>query len=118
MGIGWSGQHGVMAGGMEAEQDFAPGRLFEAQPLSADGDPAVGADLDRRAHAPNAVPPRTVRNGADHRTVFFPGLVPSPQWGLAQFAMDFVGVAVGPQRVDMRIGDVDLVDFLTGEVSG
>jgi hypothetical protein len=103
---------------MEAEHDFAPGRFFEAQPLSADGDTAVGADLDRRAHAPNVVPPRTVRNRADHRTVFFPGLVPGPQGGLAQLAMGFVGVAVGPQSVDMRIGDVDLVDLLTGEVSG
>src|SRR5437867_2336429 len=99
-----------MARGMEAEHDFASGRFFEAQPLSADGDAAVGADPDRCAYAPNVVPPWAAWDGAHHRTVFLLGLVPGPQWGLAQLAIDFVGVAVSPQGVDMRIGDVDFVD--------
>ena len=39
-------------------------------------------------------------------------------WGLAQLAMDFLGVAMGPQEVDLGIGDLDFGDLFTGEVGG
>ena len=38
--------------------------------------------------------------------------------GLAQFAMDFVGVALESQVVDVRIGAFDFSDLLAGAVGG
>ena len=40
------GEHGVMAGRMEAEDDFGAGRFFDPQALGADGDATVVADAD------------------------------------------------------------------------
>ena len=100
-----------MACGMEAEHDFGAGRLFQAQALGADGYAAIAADLEGGAHAPDIRPPGARWHWAHHRTVFLPGLVPGPVRGLAQFAMDFAGVVVGPQLVDVGIGDVDFRIF-------
>ena len=41
------GQDGMMAGGMEAEDDFVSRRFFDAQALAADGHATIGADLER-----------------------------------------------------------------------
>src|ERR1700690_3786205 len=99
-----------MAGGMQTEDDFATGRFFDTQSLSANGDAAVGANLNRGAHAPDVGPPRAEGDGTHDRTIFSLGLIPGSLWSLAQFAMDFVGIAVRPQGVDVRIGDVDFID--------
>lgn len=48
--------------------------------------------------------------------LFWPG--PRLVAGLTQFAMNFVGVAVGPQGVDVRVGGFDFQDSFTGEISG
>lgn len=105
-----------MACGVQAEDNLAPGRFFDTQPLGADRHAAIGADFYECAHAPDIRPPRAARGRAHHRTVFFLGLIPGPLWSLAQFAMDFVGVVVRPQGVDVWIGNVDFVDLFTGEV--
>ena len=82
VGSGRSGEHGVMAGGMQAQNDFATGRLFDPQPLRADRDAAIGADGQWRAHAPDIVPPRAARDRPHYGTVFFPGLIPGVLRGL------------------------------------
>ena len=105
-----------MAGGMEAKDDFGAGRFFEAQPLGADGDTTIVADFEERAHAPDIVPPRTFGRGAQDGAFFFFGIIPGAQWSLAQFAMDFMGVAMGAQGVDVLVGFVELGDFFTGKI--
>ena len=48
----------MMARGMEAQNDFGPGGMLDAEALDADGNAAVGADSNRGASAPNVRPPR------------------------------------------------------------
>ena len=116
--IGRSGQHGVMAGGMEAKDDFGAGLFFDAPPLGADGDTAIVADFEERAHAPDIIPPRTFGRGAQDGAFFFFGGVPSAERGLAQLARDFMGVMVGAPGVDGWVGFMDLRDFFTGKAGG
>src|SRR5271165_3281301 len=103
-----------MAGGMEAEHDFGSRRPFQPEALGADRDAPIRADLDMGAHAPHIGPPSTAWGFPHNGTVFLPGLVPSPLRGLAQFPMDFLGVVVRPQLVDMAIGHGDFLNFFTG----
>ena len=118
VGIWGGGQHGMVAGGMEAKDHLGLGWFFDAQSLRADGHATVAADLDGRAHAPHIIPPRATGCGAQHGTLFLPGLVPGPLGGLAQFAMHFPGVAMRPQGVDVWVGDFDFGDFFTGKIGG
>lgn len=101
---------------MEAKHDFGARWFFQAQPLRPDGHPAVGADLEGGAHAPDKVPPRASGGRAQCGAVFFPGLRPGTVRRLAQFAMDFAGVVMRPQGVDVPVGDGDFGDLFTGEV--
>ena len=98
------GQDGMMAGGMEAQDDFGAPRMFEAVALGADRNAAIGADFDGGANTPNIRPPWTSGDRAQNGTFFFLGTVPGLLWSHAQFAVDFVGVAMKPQSVDMGIG--------------
>ena len=70
------GQHGVMAGGVPAEDDAGAGCGFDAQALGAEGHPAIAADADRGAHAPDVRPPGTAGRGAQDGAAFFFGGVP------------------------------------------
>ena len=45
-GIWGGGQHGMVAGGMEAKDHLGLGWFFNAQALRADGHATVAADLD------------------------------------------------------------------------
>ena len=107
-----------MACGMEAEYDLGAGRSFHTQALRADGHAAIGADFDESAHAPHVIPPRATRGGPQDGAFFFAGLLPRPVRGLPQFAMDFLGVTVRSQVVDVPVGDGHLGDLFTGEVGG
>ena len=75
-GVGGRSQHGVVAAGMEAEDDLGAWRFLHAQALSADRNTAITADSEGRAHAPDINPPGTARGRAQHGAVFFFGLVP------------------------------------------
>jgi len=90
------GQDGVMAGGMEAQNHFGPPGMFDAEPLGADGNTAIGANFDGGANAPNIRPPSTSGGWAQDGSLFFPGTVPRLLWRQAQFAMSFVPVAMEP----------------------
>ena len=70
LGVGWGGQHGVMADGVEAKHHFGAGWFFDTQALRADGHAAIGADVDEGAHAPDISPPRATRGRAAERSVF------------------------------------------------
>ena len=111
LGVWRCGQHGVMPGGMEAQHDLGAGWFFHAQPLRPDGHPSVGADLEGRAHAPDKVPPRAAGRGPQERTVFLSGLVPGPLRGLAQFAVEFMGVVLRAQVCDVAVATAISVIF-------
>ena len=107
-----------MAGGMEAENDFGTRGTLDAEALGADGNAAIRADPEGRADAPNIRPPRATRGWAEDGPVFFFGEFPGSFWGHAQFAVDFLSVAVEPQSVEVRVGDFDLGDLLAGGIGG
>ena len=109
------GQNGVMAGGMEAQNYFCPPGMLDAEALWADGDTAIGTNFDGGANAPNIRPPRTSGGWAQDGSLLFLGAVPGLLWSHAQFAMDFVGVAMEPQSIDVRVGFLNLVDMFAGE---
>ena len=101
---------------MEAEHDWGAGRFFHAQPLGADRHAPIAADLDCSAHAPYIIPPRAAGRGPQDGAFFFPGLIPRPLRGLAQFPVDYLGGAMGPQGVDVRVGFRDFHNLFAGEV--
>ena len=107
-----------MAGRVEAMDDLGLRWLFDPQPLRADRHAAIAADFEGSAHAPNVVPPRATRCWPQGGALFFPGLLPRPLRGLAQFAMHFLGVAMRSQGVDVGIGDFDGCNLFAGEAGG
>ena len=106
----------MMAGGMEAQNDFGTAGIFEAEALWADGNTSIGADFDGGANTPNVRPPRTSGDGAQNGAFFLLGAVPSLLRSHAQFAVSFASVAMKPQSVDVRVGVLDLGDVFAGEI--
>jgi hypothetical protein len=101
---------------VETQHDFGGGRFFDPQALRADRHTPIAAHFEEGAHAPHIIPPRAPRGWPQDGAFFFSGLVPRSLRGLAPFAMDFVGVAIDPRVMDVRIGDCDFGDLLAGEV--
>jgi len=114
--IGWGSENGVVAGGVEAENDFGSWGKFQAQALGANGNATIGADLDGGPNAPNIRPPRATRGWAQHGTFFFFGQIPGPLRSKTQFAVSFVSVTMEAQSLDMGIGLGQLGDAFTGKV--
>ena len=106
----------MVAGRMEAEDDFGAGRFFQAHAMWADGYSAIGAGFDGGAEAPNKGPPRAAWGWAQDGALGAPGTVPSLLRGHAQFAMGFLGIVVEPQLVDVRVGFLDLSDVFAGKI--
>ena len=96
---------------------WCPG-TFEPEALGADGNAAIGADLERSADTPNIRPPRAARGGAQDGALFLLGEFPGLLRGHAQFAMDFVGVVMESQSIDVWVGGFDVGNVLTGEIGG
>ena len=105
-----------MAAGMEAQDYFGTGGMFNAQALGADRHAAVGADLEGCADTPNIRPPRAAGGGAQDGALFLLGEFPGLFRGHAQFAMGFVGVAMKSQSVDVWVGSFDLGNLFAGEI--
>jgi hypothetical protein len=118
IGIWGGSQHGMVAGGMEAKDHLGFGVVFQCAVVAcrwARGRRCrPGWPCGRSTHNPTTGSGCRAQRGA----LFFAGLIPSPLRGLAQFAMDFPGVAMRPQGVDVWVGDFDFGDFFTGEVGG
>ena len=106
----------MMAGGMEAQNDFSACGTLEAEALDTDGHPTVGADLNRGASAPNIRPPRAAWGWAQEGTLFFLGGFPGLLWGHAEFAMSLVPIVMEPQSVNVRVGRFNLGNLFAGEV--
>lgn len=105
-----------MACGVKAEHYFGAWRPFNAEALGADGNAAVSPDLEGRADAPNIRPPWAARGWSQNGAFFFFGQFPGPLRGHAQFAVDFVGVAMEAQCVDVRVGHFEFSDLFAGEI--
>ena len=88
------GQDGLMATRVEAEEDLGAWRTLQAKALVADGNSAIGADLQRGSEAPNIRPPRAARGWADDGTHFFFGQVPGALGGQIDFSVSLMRVAM------------------------
>jgi len=105
-----------MAGGMETQDYSGVGRDLEAEAFGANLDAAIGSHAERGAEAPNIRPPWAARSRAQDGAFFLLGPIPSLLRGPAQFAMDFVGVVMEAQSLDLGIGRFDFGDFFTGKI--
>jgi DNA-binding CsgD family transcriptional regulator len=90
-----------MPSGVEAEDDFGPWGIFEADALGADGNTPIGADLESGAHAPNIRPPRAARHGAQDRTFLQPSQIPGTLRGLAVAGVCLVQRSYGVRPKDI-----------------
>ena len=103
---------------MEAQHYPGARGTFDPEALGADGNAAIGTDLERSADTPNIRPPRAARGGAQDGALFLFGEFPGLLRGHAQFAMDFVGVVMESQSIDVWVGGFDVGNGLTGEIGG
>ena len=104
LGVRRGGQDGVVAAGMQAEEDFGAGRFFDSQAGRADGDTTIVAHADGGAQAPDIRPPWTRGHRTQHRTFFFLRGVPRLLRRLPQFAVPFLGVVMLAQRLQVPVG--------------
>lgn len=103
---------------MEAQDDGGAPWMFESNALGADGHTSVGSDFQRSPQAPNIRPPGAARGGTQDGTLLLFGDVPSPLGCEFEFAMCLAGIAMEAQRVDVRVGFLEVGDALAGEIGG
>ena len=72
--------------------------------LVADGDFAVVADADAGLLTPDVRPPRALGGGTDDGAFLGEGLPLGGVGSLAEFAVDFVVIGVGEERVEELVG--------------
>ena len=65
--MGWGGQEGKVAVGMDAADEFGTWRVIDGQALGTDGNAAIVADLHCRALTPDIGPPGAARSGTQER---------------------------------------------------
>ena len=112
------GQHGVVAGGVKAENDFGARACLNAQGVGADGDAPIAAHFKGAAQAPDEGPPGALGNGAEGRAFFFEGQLPGLIGFHFDFAVNFILVAREGQGLDMEVGLTQVRDFRADELSG
>ena len=108
----------MVIGWVETKDDRGAGRFFNSQALRADWHTGIRADFESCAHAPDVIPPGAWGSRAQGGTFFLPGLIPCAQRSLAQFAVNFLGVAMGSERIDVGIGRFDFPDVFAGKEGG
>lgn len=113
--LGFVGEDADGAVGMEAVEDAGAGTDPDAQAFVADGHPAIGADLERGAQAPDIGPPAAAGHGPQAGALFPLGGAEGGVGGAAQFAVAFVGVAVAAQVGAERVGRLGRGDGFGGE---
>ena len=114
-GIGVVSKEVDIAVGAQAPDNRSSGRRIDSLALGGDRDPAVVADTDAGALAPDKGPPWTGGCRAEDGALFGQGLVAGGLWGSAEFAVDFVGVGVGHQLVQELVGLRELEDLIGGQ---
>ena len=92
--FGCLGQDADGAIGLETVDEARARTAGDTEPFRPDGDAAIRSDLEEGAHTPDVGPPATARHGAQQRAFFAPSGEQGGVGGAAQFAMDFVGVAM------------------------
>lgn len=104
-GFGIRGVAEVVEGAIWAEtaDDAGAGWGINGLALRANGDLAVVADADVGLLAPDVGPPGTLGDGADDGAVFGEGLLVGGLGCLAQFAVDFILVAVRDEWVEPKL---------------
>ena len=103
---------------MEAQDDGGSPWMFESNALGADGHTSVRSDFQRSPQAPNIRPPGASWGGSQNGTLLLFGDVPSPLGREFEFAVRLAGIAMEAQRVDVRVGLLDVGDALAGEIGG
>ena len=101
---------------MLAQNHFGTRRAFNAQALWADGNAAIGAGFYRGTNTPDIRPPRAARGWAEDGAFFFFGQLPSLLGDHAQLAVDFLGVAMEPQIVNVGVGLIEFGNLFAGEI--
>ena len=82
---------------MEAMDEACGGRELEAEAAGACGDATVGLDFGGGALAEDVGPPRAFGRRAQSATVVLFGELPGGERSAGQFAVAFVGVAMGAE---------------------
>lgn len=103
---------------MVTEYEPSGGRSLDTEELGADGHPAIRADFDGSALAPDEGPPGAARDGTQDAAFLLLSTVPGLLGFHLKFAVSFVLVAMAAQVLDMGVGLIDVRDLFTGEVSG
>ena len=104
-----------VAVGAEAAEDGGAWCGGHGEAQMTDGDGAVVGDAHAEALTPDGGPPGAGRGGAQVGALVGHSLVPGG-WGRgAQFAVDFMGVGVGQERVEEAVGSVEFVDAVGGQ---
>ena len=94
----------------QAADDGGTGWGVNGVTLGPDGDFAVVADADASLLAPDVGPPGTSGRGTEDGVFLVEGLLVGLVRGLAQFAVDFVLVAVGDELVEELVGPDQFAD--------
>jgi len=90
----WSGEDGVMAGRMMAENGLGTWRGVDAEELGADRDSAIGADFEDSALTPDKGPPRALGGRAQNGAFLLESEVPSLLGLHFELTVSFVLVAM------------------------
>lgn len=107
-----------MSAGVVAQNDFGARCRIEAKTLGADGNSAIGTDLDGSTNAPDKRPPGATRHRTQGGAFFLLCQIPCLERFHLQLPMDLMRIAMLAQVVQVFIGLLDLGDLLAGEVSG
>ena len=106
-----------MSGGMVAKNDLGFGRDFQPDRMGADEDAAIRTSPGGGLHAPYVRPPWALRDRSQDRTVLRLSLRPSLPRRHFKLAMNFVLVAMQPERCNVSVRVDQMRDRLAGEVS-
>lgn len=99
-----SGEHGVIAAGMDAANNARARGFVDAQALAGNGNATIGIDAGARALAPNIRPPGAARRRAQDRAFLAQGEVPCGRRSGSNLTMFFAGVMVMAQLIQEPVG--------------
>ncbi len=107
----------MVSGGVMTDNELCTGRDFYRHLLGPNWHPALRADANRSAQAPDKGPPRAGWDRPQDSAFLFFGQIAGLLRFHLQFAVKFVLITVQAQVADMGVGLVHVEDVLAGEVS-